>query len=347
MLTTLRRLLLALLLVLVPAGASAQSWVAAPEIEEGPALPEIPAHWTTVPGTFLRVHGADETLDVLLRVARHGSASLPALAERLEVPIGGTVHVYVVSSDEEFRTLQPGRPPGWADATAWPKLGAIFLRAPHLRIGGDEPLEQVLDHELAHILLGRAFAPNHPPAWLQEGVAQVLAGQVGPQVARTLSDGAAIGALPDLESIERGFPVDPHQARLAYAQSADFVAFLEQRHGPDALPRLIRAGAGGATMRAAVYAATGRFLDDVEADWSERFDRGFTLAPSALTDGTMAFALGGVALVVAGVARRRRFHRRLEEMAREEALLDALVEQLRARRAAFGAPPPTPRASGT
>jgi hypothetical protein len=79
-----------------------------------------------------------------------------------------------------------GPSPEWADATAWPELGAIFLRSPDIRVGGDEPLEQVLDHELVHVLLGRAFGDEQPPIWLQEGVAQVLAKQLGPRrVARS------------------------------------------------------------------------------------------------------------------------------------------------------------------
>jgi hypothetical protein len=85
----------------------------------------------------------------------------------------------VVASDADFRALQPGQPPTWADATAYPAAGPICLRAPALRSGTDTRLEQVLDHELVHVLLGRAFAPAQPPTWLQEGIARVFAGEVG------------------------------------------------------------------------------------------------------------------------------------------------------------------------
>ena len=86
------------------------------------------------------------------------------------LPVGRTVHVYVARTQEQFRTLQPGNAPTWADATAYPGMGTVFLRDPKIRIATDEPVEQVLDHELVHILLGRAFAPAIPPSWLQEGV---------------------------------------------------------------------------------------------------------------------------------------------------------------------------------
>jgi hypothetical protein len=328
----LRMLLLWFVAVAMP--AFAQEWTAAPpRVVEGPELPPVPEGWTTVPGPFLRVHAPDTEVDVALRMARHGAEALPRLADELEVAIGDTIHVYVTPTADTFHTLQPGVPPDWADATAWPELGAIFLRAPGLRVGGDEPLEQVLDHELTHVLLGRAFAPKEPPVWLQEGVAQVLAHQVGPDTGRTLAKGAAAGTIGPLEGIENGFPVAPTKARLAYAQSADFVAFLVDQGGPDVLPELVRASAGGAPMSAAVYRATGRFLEDVEADWRSRHGRA-SLGLAALSDLNWLWALGAVALVGAGIRRRRRFKRRLAEMEREEALYDAWLAELAARRAA-------------
>jgi len=337
MVALLRRCLLALSLVLAAVPAQAQEWVSAPVVEEGPELPVVPEGWVTIPGPFLRVHAPEAETDVALRMARHGAEALPRLADELEVAIGSTVHVYVAPTQGTFHTLQPGTPPSWADATAWPHLGAIFLRAPDLRVGGDEPLEQVLEHELVHVLLGRAFEPKVPPTWLQEGVAQVLAGQVGPDVGRTLAQGAVAGDLGSLEGIEHGFPIDPLRARLAYAQSADFVAYLVDTYGTDALAILVRESARGQPMSAAVYRATGKFLEDVEADWRSRHggpSRGFA---AVLMNGTWLFALGGLALIGLGVARRRRFRRRLREMEREEAAIDALLAELAARRAAAAA----------
>ncbi len=327
-------LVLTFLLLIGAMPAHAQEWVSAPVVEEGPELPVVPEGWVTIPGPFLRVHAPEAETDVALRMARHGAEALPRLADTLEVAIGSTVHVYVAPTQGTFHSLQPGAPPSWADATAWPHLGAIFLRAPDLRVGGDEPLEQVLEHELVHVLLGRAFAPRVPPTWLQEGVAQVLAGQVGPDVGRTLAEGAIAGELGSLEGIEHGFPIDPLRARLAYAKSADFVAFLVDTYGTDALARLVRESAAGQPMSAAVYRATGRFLEDVESDWRARHGGPSRGMAAFLQDGTWLFALVGLGLIGVGIARRRRFRRRLKEMEREEAAIDALLADLAARRAA-------------
>ena len=324
----LRWLLALLLLVLAPA-ASAQTWTAAPP--RAPVeLPVVPADWTTVPGTWVRVHGPDRDTALLLRVARAASDSLPVLAERLEVPIGGTIHIYVAPTDEVFRAMQPGEPPLWADATAWPRHGTVFLRSPDARDGDAAPLEQVLDHELVHVLLGRAFAPEVPPRWLQEGAAQLLAGEIGPEVSRKLSSGALTGSLVYLEALEHRFPADPVRADLAYAESADFVAWLEATYGADTLPELVRATARGDSMRQAVYGVTGSFLEDVEAVWQARLT-GPAFKLASFAQGEWAWGLAALALVGAGVARRRRFHRRLAEMEQEEAMLDALVAAYRGR----------------
>jgi hypothetical protein len=56
-----------------------------------------------------------------------------------------------------------------------------------------------------------------------------------------------------------------------------------------------------------------------------------------LTDLSWLWSLGAVVLVGAGIARRRRFRRRLADMEREEALYDAWLAELAARRAAEAA----------
>ena len=322
------RWLLALLFVLFAAPtASAQTWTAAPPKAEI-VLPSVPPDWTTVPGTWVRVHGPDDDIALLLRVARAASDSLPALADRLEVPVGGTIHIYVAPTDEMFRSLQPGAPPLWADATAWPRHGTVFLRSPAARDGDAAPLEQVLDHELVHVLLGRAFAPETPPHWLQEGAAQLLAGEMGPDVTRKLSAASLTGSLVYLEALEHRFPKDPVRADLAYAESADFVSWLEATYGPDTLPELVDASARGDSMRQAVYGATGQFLEDIEADWQGRL-AGPAFKFASVAQGEWAWGIAAVALVGAAVSRRRRFHRRLAEMEAEEAMLDSVMAGFR------------------
>ncbi|MEZ4321561.1 MAG: peptidase MA family metallohydrolase [Myxococcota bacterium] len=304
-------------------------------LEEDAELPPIPAGWETVRGPFVVFHGASEDLDVLLRLSRHAEQVLPQLSRDLKVPLGGTTHVYLADSDTRFRALQPGRAPTWAEGVAYPSLGLVLLRSPSIRHGQSEPLEQVLRHELVHVLLGRAFAPNQPPTWLQEGLAQVWAGEVGPETTRTLSQGVASGSLLSLAGLSRGFPADPIRARVAYAQSADLIGWLRDEYGEAAVGELIRQLANGAEIEGAIHSATGDFIDDIDRRWRNRLESsGLSLGVLANTD--LLMGLGGVLLVVGGVARRRRFHQRLAEMEAEEAALDDLIAQYLQNRRDFG-----------
>ncbi len=322
-----------LLSAMVALPASAQEWTVEPGWgdEAQLELPPPPAEWTTISGTYLRVHGPVSDTDLLVRLAQHGSAALPELAEALEVPIGKTIHIHLASNDAQFRELQPGNAPTWADATAYPALSTIYLRAPRARSGDPDPLEQVLEHELVHVLLGRVFAPNRPPQWLQEGLAQVYAHQNGPETTHTIARGVLAGGHIGLEELSWGFPNDPVRAQLAYAESADLITWLRVQHGDAVVPELIRELASGAELAAAIRRTTGTTLEQVEAEWSAPFATGSTFTLSALAQSSeVVFALGGMALLVGGWFRRRQFARRLVEMEEEERLVDDLLAQMRA-----------------
>lgn len=287
--------------------------------------PSVPQNWRTIEGPYVAVHGELGDYATLVRLEAHASQRVRPLAERLGVPIGETIDVFLTPNQASFESMQPGNAPTWADATAYPRAGVVYLRATRARIGGDEPLEQVLDHELVHILVGRAFLPETPPAWLQEGLAQVLARQHGPETLETLSRGHALGGLISLSSLMHGFPNDAARAQLAYAQSADFVAWLSMEYGPEVLPNLLRNVAAGMSQEAAFHAATGHYSKALDRRWRARFDRGVPLSLSWFVKDEVLFAFAGAALLCGGWWRRRRFRQRLKEMEEEERWIDEVL----------------------
>ena len=139
------------------------------------ALPPVPPDWVSYSDPYATVYAAPEDDATALHLSRYVARSLPRLSDEMGLPIGNQIHIYVAPTQEDFFAMQPGNAPHWADGTAYPHRGVIFLRAPSVRGGMAEPLEQVLDHELAHIILGRAFGARPVPRWLQEGVAQLVA----------------------------------------------------------------------------------------------------------------------------------------------------------------------------
>jgi hypothetical protein len=324
-----RRLLLVLLLALAPiapeALAGGETMHRAPEGPWFQDPPPVPRGFEAVEGTNVSVYGHPESSALLLDLARKGSDAVPRIATQLGVPLGERVLVFVARDDAEFVALQPGRPPEWADGTAWPDRGTVFLRSPRARGNTSRPIERVLEHEIAHVVLGRVFAPHEPPRWLQEGVAQYVAGEVDPSVVPRLARGMTSRGLFTLDELQPGFPKDAAAADLAYAQSGDFVAWLVETHGEESLRLMIRAFARGATIDGAVYEATGDTLDEVDAAWRERLVDGPPLWFAAMAiDDLLWLGTGGLALG-ALVAARRRMVRRKQRMAEREAAIAAML----------------------
>ncbi len=319
-------------LAIAPAGA--QEWTVDPRVEVPDWTPEdhLPAHWVRVGGVHADVHGPASELATLDRLAEHAETSAPAIASTLGLPLAERVQVVVAETEGEFFAIQPGRAPTWADGTAWPTLGVVFLKRPGIRGGAAKPLEVVLDHEIAHVLLGQAFRPVDPPAWLQEGVAQVVAGEAGPETTRELAHGLFVRKPFSLAELVGGFPADPLAARLAYAQSADFILWWMAEYGEQALPRLIRDMARGRSADAAVRKISGTSFVEIDQTWRARFDSGVPLWTGPLGDEIFWMA-GALILAIGGSMRRRRFHQRMGELEDEELVLDDLVLALLWRRA--------------
>ena len=93
-----------------------------------------PEGWRTVPGLYTRIHTHPDDLGTARALTDHADASVPELARSLGFPPGATIEIFLAPDTETFRSMQPGRPPDWADGTAWPnrhmaELGPIMPAA--------------------------------------------------------------------------------------------------------------------------------------------------------------------------------------------------------------------------
>jgi hypothetical protein len=287
---------------------------------------EVPQGWVSQRGALVQIHSHPDHQRHASRLLRHAESSLPELSRRLGVGTGDTIEVFLAPDDATFEAIQPGNPPDWADGVAWPSRGLVYLHAPEARLAIDEPLEQVLDHELVHILLGRAFAPRPVPHWLQEGAAQLLAGQIRPEQRRDLAR-AVWSGLPTLAELTSRFPDDPARAQAAYAQSAAFLSWLHHEGGPETLPRLTAALARGEDLAGALHAATGRELPELENEWrASVVGSPWWLEP--LFSGETMMTLGALGLVVGWRRVRKNRELALARMAEQERLQEQTYRNL-------------------
>lgn len=316
-----------------PVHADGPSWVTAPDTEayvsamEAP-LPDVPDGWVKYADPYATIYAAAADRATALHLSRYVATSLPRIAEEMGLPIGNRVHIYIAPDQAGFFDMQPGRAPDWADGTAYPHRGLIFLRSPRVRGGVAAPLEQVLDHELAHILLGRAFGAKPVPRWLQEGVAQLVARQYTIELVDRIGQGMLGDDLLTVDELSAGFPADPLRAQLAYAQSADLVAFLYNQHGRDALHVIIQQMAAGKTFSASLREATGMTTDELDAAWRGRLATSSMLWLRPMVSDTMLLSVAGMGFLVFGGFALRKRRKQLAKMTDEDAAVEAWYDQL-------------------
>jgi hypothetical protein len=281
------------------------------------AAPPAGAGWNELREAPFTFWSRDEDTILARQLADASAKVLEGVTRRTGLPAPRKIDVVLASSADAFAAAQPGEPPSWAAGTAWSERSEIYLRT-RLPRRGPSNLQQVFTHEVVHIVLGRAWTHGSPPRWLNEGVSKYLAGEMRPGEHATLARAAAGGSLLSMETFTEGWPSRAAQARLAYVQSVDFVAFLA-RQGDDVLPTVIGSMASGASLDAALISATGDDLATQEERWRSRVTLWHALIPVLGSSGTF-WGIGAVLFLFAAVKRRRAFHTKVAELEEAERL---------------------------
>lgn len=214
---------------------------------------------------------AGEPIRVVL--APEGSA----VAQRAPLPIAG----FAVAG-ESVIVLFPARSPSY----------------PH------DTLEDVLHHEVAHVLMARAARGAPLPLWFHEGLA-VLAERTWrlEDQARLLRELVLVSRTP-LDRVDGLFAADPGSRARAYTLAAAFVRDVMRRHGGNAPANiLLRVGRGEPFERAFVQ-ATGESLPEAElAFWNGH--RFWTAIGPFLTTQTALWMIVTLVAVYAIIRRRQ------------------------------------------
>lgn len=154
-------------------------------------------------------------------------------------------------------------------APAW--MGALNdgkLRIPLRGVDSVTPeLARVLRHELTHSFVNQ-LAMGHCPAWLNEGIAQIMEPRSLGERARRLSDLFREQHEIPLNLLEAGFSsFNRTQAEIAYDESLAAVEFIRSRYGMyDVLQIVQRIGAGESTetsLRQVLHDNYGQFQDEL------------------------------------------------------------------------------------
>ncbi len=250
----------------------------------------------------------------------------------------GTTEIRIGRGRAEYEALAlpGGAPPPWAVAVAYPAHGIVLLDSLSLHTP-EGPI--TLRHELAHVALGQIGRTW--PRWFQEGLAQHLTGE---RIAIThyaaLFRAVAQQHLYEFEDLAGSWPDRRADVEIAYAQSADFVAYLASHHGPAAMGQLLDGVAAGEAFELAFGKAFRSSLMVEENAWREGLATRFGWLPLT-TSMQLVWLLAPALCVVAYVRRRRQQAARLAAMSAEEAAEEAALRVLAAEAAKKGLLPPS------
>ncbi|MBV8201281.1 MAG: hypothetical protein JOZ15_11715 [Acidobacteria bacterium] len=193
--------------------------------------------------------------------------------------------------------------PPWIAGFAVPETATIVIFPARAPSYPDSSLDDLLRHEVAHVLAARAAGGRSLPRWFDEGLAMIAGGTWGADDrARFLLELMVEPGVP-LAGLDSRFAGSQRQVAGAYAVAGAFVREQVQRHGAGAPGRILAAVAAGAPFPEAFQAGTGVPLDAAETEFWRRhsLQRWLPLATSST-----ALWLGITLLALAAAHRRRR-----------------------------------------
>jgi hypothetical protein len=194
-------------------------------------------------------------------------------------------------------------------------------RTPSYPDGG---LEEVLAHEVAHVLIHRAAGGRRVPRWFDEGLAMLAARPWRFRDQTELAVGLLSGPKTPLWKLDDLFQGDRREVERGYALAGALVQDLLERYGP-AVPRIVLARlAQGDSFDQALRGATGTTLVDVgEAFWERQ---GTLKRWIPILTSTAALWFGISLLAIAAAVRRRRQAARQREEAETAEVAAAAAE---------------------
>jgi hypothetical protein len=245
---------------------------------------------------------------------------------------GPPIRVVLAPEDSGLARSTPSWIAGFADGAAGTVVlfPARSLRYPH------DSLEDVLRHEVAHVLIVRAAGGRAVPRWFNEGLAMAAEREWHFEDRWQLAWALVSADEARMDEVNDLFQAGSSGARRAYVLASAFVRNVIETDGPAVPARILAAVAKGASFEAAFQQSTGRPLAVAERDfhaeltsWTRRLP--FLTSPFVLW--TFVTLLALVAIYV----RRRRSAQRRRQWAEEDARDDGW---LAGQTPADEAPPP-------
>ncbi|HEX3128908.1 MAG TPA: hypothetical protein VH394_16365 [Thermoanaerobaculia bacterium] len=233
----------------------------------------------------------------------------------------------------EGSDLAAGVPP-WVSGYAYGAEGVIVLLPARTPSYPDSSLEELLRHEVSHVLVARASRGRPLPRWFHEGVAMIAGTSWGLDDRSRLTVTMIGGGHASLADVERQFTGGRGSAVEAYAIAGAFVNELLSREGDDAVARILAGVGRGLSFEEAFREATGSTLVQAETSFWRRQSFWYRWVPILTSTVTLYMLITLLAIWAMGKRRAR------------DAALRRIWEEEELRRQLAGTGSPSPPGSG-
>ncbi len=245
-------------------------------------------------------------------------AELAAARSRLDtfnrLPLAGIVHtvglddpgppIQVVLAGEESAAARGAG--AWIAGYALGNAGLVVLFPARSPVYPHDTLEDVLRHEVSHVLIARAAGGRDVPRWFHEGLSVAVERPWDFEDRSRLAWELMAGPRLRLREIDAMFDEGQAAQSRAYTLSAAFVRDLIREYGATAPAAILRLVREDVPFEQAVVTVAGRTLGGVENEFWNR-QRVWTVWVPYFTSGEALWLLViGVAALAVWVRRRRR-----------------------------------------
>ncbi|HSG39405.1 MAG TPA: hypothetical protein VLE27_07180 [Thermoanaerobaculia bacterium] len=258
----------------------------------------LPAAAAELPRLEIEAPAALEPTAQRLRAMDPGQIGSAVRLVGLEEP-GPPIRVILAPEGSEAAE----RVPPWVSGYAFGEMGLIVLLPQRVPAYPDSSLEDLLRHEVAHVLVARASGGRPLPRWFHEGMAMIAGLSWGFDDRSRLSLALLTDQPVSLAALDDRFNGTQAEVNRAYAISGAFVRELFESYGPRAAPEILAGVARGLSFEEAFRTATGVSLAEAEESFWENQTFWYRWVP-VLTSSVTLWLL--VTLLAVWAIRRRR-----------------------------------------
>ena len=226
---------------------------------------------------------------------------------------GDPIQLVLAPEDSEVAL----RTPSWISGFALGERNVAVLFPSRVPNYPDSSFEELVLHEVGHILVYRAADGSPVPRWFNEGLALFVGRPWRLEDRSRVSWALLRRGRTALAELDRLFGTSRAAANHAYALSGAFVQDLVRRNGPEAAGRILGGVSQGLEFEVAFEQSIGLTLSEAEESFWNRYTFWYRWIPILSSSVTLWIAIT-LLFLLAALGRRRRNAELFERWETEE-----------------------------